>query len=545
MTARQRKFWGWGFEGEALSPEEHDWLLGVMHERFGDLPEPIPVPRLEEIVLRRPRVKPPAALAAIVSDSDADRIRHSYGQSFPDIARAFLRQFPEPPDLVAWPETADQVRQLVDWAGGAGVAVIPFGGGSSVCGGGEPDVGPAYAGTMSVDMTRMNRVLEVDKASRAALIQAGARGPEFDAELKKSGLTLRHFPQSYQMATLGGMIVTRSGGHFASLYTHIDEFVEAVELVSPGGIMQTRRLPGAGAGPDPNRWVSGSEGILGIVTQAWMRLQDVPKFRAAATVRFTDFYRAAGAVRAIVQSGLHPANCRLLDAQEAFFNGAGDGRHAILVLGFENADHPQDAKLERALEIARDLGGIADRPEGAAPQRSGAAEAWRTAFIRMPFWREVQVSYGILFDTFETACTWADFEGFHADVSREVKAAIKDASGQEGTLTCRFTHVYPDGPAPYFSFTCFPGKERMLEVWSQIKRAANAAVVRHGGTVTHHHAVGRDHRFGGYDAERPPVFATALAGVKGALDPKGVMNPGVLIDPPGAPHRPGGILETR
>ncbi|MEQ8345175.1 MAG: FAD-binding oxidoreductase [Sneathiellaceae bacterium] len=544
MTARTRKFWGWGFEGEGLDAAEHDRLMAAMTERYGTLSDPLPVPRLEDISLRRPRVQAPAALSGIISDSDADRIRHSYGQSFPDIARAFLRQFPEPPDLVAWPETADQVRQLVDWAGGARVAVIPFGGGTSVCGGVEPDVGPAYAGTLTVDMTRMNKVLEVDRASRAALIQAGARGPEFDAELKKSGLTLRHFPQSYQMATLGGMIVTRSGGHFATLYTHIDEFVESVALVSPTGAMQTRRLPGAGAGPDPNRWVSGSEGVLGIVTEAWMRLQDVPKFRAGATVRFGSFYQAAKAVRAIVQSGLHPANCRLLDAEEAFFNGAGDGSHAVLVLGFENADHPQEARLERALEIAADLGGTADRPEGAAPQRAGAAEAWRTAFIRMPFWREVQIAHGIMFDTFETACTWSEFEEFHTRVSREVKAAIRDATGQDGTLTCRFTHVYPDGPAPYFSYTCNPGTARMLEVWAQIKRAANAAVVRHGGTVTHHHAVGRDHRFGGYDVERPALFATALSGAKSALDPNGVMNPGVLIDPHGAQHRPGGILQS-
>lgn len=543
MAMPVRKFWGWGYEGEGLSPDEHDWLMRVMVERFGELGEPLPVPRIEEIELRRPRLAVPQALAGFVTDSHAERVRHSYGQSFADIARVFLRQFPEPPDLVAFPEGADQVRQLVDWAGGAGVAVIPFGGGSSVCGGVEPDVGPGYAGTVSVDMTRMNRVLEVDRTSRAARIQAGARGPQFDAELKKHGLTLRHFPQSYQMATLGGMIVTRSGGHFATLYTHIDEFVESVELVTPSGTMQTRRLPGAGAGPDPNRLVSGSEGILGIVTEAWMRVQDVPKFRAGATVRFADFYRAAQAVRAIVQSGLHPANCRLLDAQEAFFNGAGDGSHAVLVLGFESADHPQDYKLDWALEIAGDLGGLADRPGGEAPQRSGAAEAWRTAFIRMPFWREVQIPYGIMFDTFETSCTWDNFERFHSTVSAEVKAAIREASGQEGTLTCRFTHVYPDGPAPYFSFTCFPGKERMLEVWKQIKRAANQSVVRHGGTVTHHHAVGRDHRFGGFDLERPPVFATALAGVKGALDPKSVMNPGVLIDPPGAGHRPGGILQ--
>lgn len=541
--APARKFWGWGFEGEGLTAEEHDRLMAAMHQRYGDLPAPLPVPTLAEISLRSPRIAVPQSLAGIVTDSDAERVRHAYGQSFPDIARAFLRQFPHPPDLVAYPETADQVRQLVDWAGGAGVAVIPFGGGTSVCGGVEPDVGPAYAGTLSVDMTRMNQVLEVDRASRSALIQAGARGPQFDAELKKSGLTLRHFPQSYQMATLGGMIVTRSGGHFCTLYTHIDEFVQAVDLVSPSGAMETRRLPGAGAGPDPNRLVSGSEGILGIVTQAWMRLQDAPTFRAGATVRFGDFYRAANAVRQIAQSGLNPANCRLLDAEEAAFTGAGDGSHAVLVLGFESADHPQDAKLDRALEIAGDLGGEPDRPGGEAPQRSGAAEAWRTAFIRMPFWREVQVAHGILFDTFETACTWSAFEEFHAGVSAEMRAVIRAATGREGTLTCRFTHVYPDGPAPYFSFTCYPGKERMLEVWKQIKRAANAAVVKRGGTVTHHHAVGRDHRFGGYDAERPSVFATALAGAKGALDPKGVMNPGVLIDPPGAAHRPGGILQ--
>src|SRR5262249_21289821 len=244
---------------------------------------------------------------------------------------------------------------VLDWAGGAEASVTPFGGGSSVVGGVEPPRDAArHKAAVTVDLRELGRVLEVDKTSRAARIEAGAFGPALEAQLKPHGLTLRHFPQSFEFSTLGGWIATRSGGHFATLYTHIDDLVESLRVVTPRGTIETRRLPGSGAGPSPDRLLIGSEGILGVITEAWMRLQARPHMRAGGAVRFPDFFTAAHALRAIAQAGLYPANCRILDPKEAYNTGAGDGKAAVMVLAFESADHPVDACMALPLECARD-----------------------------------------------------------------------------------------------------------------------------------------------------------------------------------------------
>src|SRR5207302_8354162 len=228
------------------------------------------------------------------------------------------------------------------------------GGGTSVVGGVEPMVGGDYEGVVTIDLRRLDRVLEVDPVSRAARIQAGARGPVLEAQLGEHGLTLRHFPQSFEFSTLGGWIATRSGGHFATLYTHIDELVESVRAITPQGAWESRRLPGSGAGVSPDRMMIGSEGILGVITEAWVRVRPRPTRRASAGVRFERFEVGAEAVRALSQSGLYPSNCRLIDAQEAAVTGAGDGSHAVLVLGFESADHDVEPWMSRALELCSD-----------------------------------------------------------------------------------------------------------------------------------------------------------------------------------------------
>ena len=318
----RRKFWGWGDVGQGLDATEQEALRKRYAAGYGVEMRGPAAPRAEEIPLRAPRLQPPASLRSITTTDPWERLVHAYGRSYPDIVRVFHRQVPEPPDVIAYPETEAQVVELLDWADSAGAAAIPYGRGSSVVGGVEPAVGDSYSGSITIDLERMNKVLEVDRESRAARIQAGARGPELEAQLKPHGYTLRHFPQSFEHSTLGGWIVTRSGGHFATLYTHIDDFVESTRMVTPRGVMETRRLPGSGAGPSPDRLVIGSEGILGILTEAWMRLQDVPRFRGSRAVRFDSMMAGAAAVRALTQAGLYPANCRLLDAEEACLGGS-------------------------------------------------------------------------------------------------------------------------------------------------------------------------------------------------------------------------------
>jgi alkyldihydroxyacetonephosphate synthase len=534
VSEPKRKFWGWGVEGGGPDADQERAIARALADRFGSPSlAPSRPPEISEIDLPASRLDPPSALAHCFSATPFDRASHTYGKAFRDVVRALRRDFSVAPDLVAYPRDEREVAQVLDWCASARAAAIPYGGGSSVVGGVEARVGSGYRGAVSIDLRNLRRVLEVDPISRAARIEAGAYGPDLEDQLRPHGLTLRHFPQSFEFSTLGGWIATRSGGHYATLTTHIDDFVESLRIVTPTGVCQSRRLPGSGAGPSPDRLFIGSEGALGIITEAWIRLQARPKFRNSTSVTFADFAAAAAAVRSIAQSGLYPANLRLLDAGEALVSGAGDGSAHVLIVAFESADHELDPWMARALECCRDHGGNVPAGAGRTREategaRDGAAGAWRQAFLRAPYLRDLLTTLGYISDTFETAITWERFAGFHAAVMRTANDAVARICGT-GTVTCRFTHVYPDGPAPYFTVLAPARPRSQLEQWDEIKAAVSAAVIEQGGTITHHHAVGRDHR-PWYDRQRPDPFARALVAAKRELDPAGIMNPGVLVD---------------
>ena len=364
----------------------------------------------------------------------------------------FMRSVPNPPDAVAFPESEADIVRLLDWCDRIGATVIPYGGGSSVVKGTEPS--SAFDKVVTISLRHMDKVLEVDPVSQAARIEGGAYGPHIEDQLRNTPFTMRHYMQAYRCSTLGGWIATRSGGHYATLYTHIDDFVESVRVVTPVGALETRRLPGSGAGPSPDRMFIGSEGILGIITEAWVRLRKKPTFRAATSVRFRNFLAGADAVREIAQAGLYPANLRLLEAREALPDVPWENEDALLMLTFELADHPLDAWMHRALEICRDHGGVpeTDALDSDDPQRSGPAGAWREKFIRAPYYTEHAVARGILAWTFETSITWERFRDFHATITKIALDTIRRVTGRDGTVTCRLTHIYPDGPCLYFTF---------------------------------------------------------------------------------------------
>ncbi|MDK3255183.1 FAD-binding oxidoreductase [Blastococcus capsensis] len=514
----ERSWWGWGTTDRALSDDECA-AAGALLPGLPDRPRPVPA--LAELALPESRVSPPSSLP--LSRSVPDRARHTYGKACRDVVRALSGNLVGAPDAVGFPRDERDVVDVLDWAGSAGIAVVPFGGGSSVVGGVE------YRGErpwVSLDLTGLDRVLEVDPVSRAARIQAGALGPVLEDQLRPHDLTLRHFPQSFEFSTLGGWLATRAGGHYATLHTHIDDLVESLRVVTPTGVSQSWRLPGSGAGPSPDRLFLGSEGTLGVITEAWMRLQDRPRSKASASVTFREAGAAVDAVRAIAQSGLHPANCRLLDPGEAELAGTSTGEW-VLVLGVESAAHPVAHRLDELTDLARSCGGaVAPRDGG----RDAAADTWRTAFLRMPYVRDGLARMSAIVETFETACTWDRVAELYATVGAEVGAAVREVTGGPGRITCRFTHVYPDGAAPYFTVVAAgrPGSE--VAMWDEVKTAASEVLGRLGATITHHHAVGRDHR-PGYDRQRPEPFAVALRAAKAVLDPAGVLNPGVLIDP--------------
>ncbi|MCB9611298.1 MAG: FAD-binding oxidoreductase [Sandaracinus sp.] len=531
---REASFWGWGWADKFPSRQVRQSFGGQLQAMLGFEPKgPFDPPTLEDVRLEPSRVAPPASLPFVTDDRE-ERVRHTYGRAFRDILRGFAGDFSAAPDLVGHPTSEADVVAALDWAADARVAVIPYGGGTSVVGGIEARVPPGYAGTLSLDLRRLDRVLEVEPTSLHARIQAGASGPGLERQLAEHGLTLRCFPQSFEHSTLGGWIATRAGGHFATVYTHVDDLTASVRAVTPRGVWESRRLPGSGAGPSPDRMLLGSEGTLGVITEAWMRVRPKPRFRATASVHFSEWSDAVSAARALAQSGLFPTNCRLLDRREAALNFVTtDGTHVLLV-GFESADHPLQPWMERALELCRDHGGrspkgptYAERDEKSGD--GGAAGAWKAAFVEAPYLMNVLVSLGILVDTFETAVTWDRFDALHADVVTSVRGAMQEVAGG-GFLSCRFTHVYPDGPAPYFTWIAPARAGSEIPQWDAIKSAASEALMRHGATITHHHAVGRFHR-PWYDRQRPEPFAMALRAAKRELDPNAVLNPGVLFDP--------------
>jgi alkyldihydroxyacetonephosphate synthase len=508
--SRRRKHWGWGHEDEQPSAGElREAAAGLAaHLGFGSADVEAPAP----VALDPPRVELPASLRGVATQDDHARAVHAHGSSYGDVVRAFRGRFPHAPDAVALPGSEDELLRVLAWCADARLAVTPYGGGTSVVGGVDPVRG-SLEGAVSVDLSRLDRVLEVDGVSRAALIEAGAAGPRLEEQLSERGLTLRFFPQSFELSTLGGWIATRAAGHFATGPTHIDDLVESVRAVTVGGdVWESRRLPGSGAGPSPDRMLLGSEGTLAVVTRAWVRVRPRPRERRSASVTFPSFAAGCDAVREIVQSGLAPANCRLVSAREAALTFAGDAD--LLVLGFEDAGV---AGFDAAVSCCEAYGGQVSEGGG------GGSAAWRDAFLRAPYLRDTFVAMGVLSETFETAVTWDRLPGLVESVS----GAVEEALGRAGSVTCRLTHAYPDGAAPYFTVLAPAERGEEEAQWGPIKADAGDAVLAAGGTITHHHAVGRDHRRW-YDAQRPEPFAAAWRAAKATLDPDGLLNPGVL-----------------
>jgi alkyldihydroxyacetonephosphate synthase len=517
----RRKLWGWGYEGESADEEAVSFatealsaLLGVGLER-GEPP---------------PRLAPSASLAHLLDVSPHERLRHALGQSYFDLARAIRGQFPHPPDIVAFPRSEVDVVDVLSFAEEAGAAVIPFGGGTSVHGGVEAR--GLCRPVITLDLTHLAGVVEVDGPSGLARIRAGTLGPDLERGLAAHALSLRHFPQSFELSTLGGWIATRAGGHFATGPTHIDDLVASIEVVTPRGRLTTRTLPGSGAGPDPNRLFFGSEGTLGIITEATVRAFPRPTARASATVRFTaregsGMDAGLAALRAIVQAGLLPANARLLDPVEAITSGAGSGDASLLLLAFESAAVDVRPFLVAAVELARAHGGqIGDeeiRSSVSGTGKNPTAEGYRAAFFRAPYLRDELALRGVFAETYETAAPWSKIQ----ELDLAVRAAIAATVVGPFALARRITHAYRDGCAPYYTLltrtTADPGGQ-----WHEIKHAVTEAILGAGGTATHHHAVGRD-LTAAWQREVSPLVRGALQAAKAHLDPGGLLNPGVLF----------------
>ncbi len=565
MDIQNLRWWGWGTLDKSFDLKGRTAFWPGL-ERMLELPrdrELRPPITLEEIDLRTTRLDDRRLTwlrkllgdEAVFTDRRA-RVEHAYGKSYRDLVRVRAGYVPHPPDAVAYPADETQVAALLAWAADSDIAVIPFGGGSSVLGGVEPQPGDRL--WITLDLARMDGVLALDPISRTARIQAGATGPEVEAQLNAQGFTLGHFPQSFEFSTLGGWIVTRAAGQNSIGYGKIEDMTQAVRVVTPVGMVETRDTPATAAGPSIRRLMIGSEGTYGVLTEATMRLHPLPEVQDYRGLLFRTLDDGLAAFRDLMQCDLHPAIVRLSDPLEteayalmshehhglrALFDkalkgylrlrGYGLDVSCLMILGFDGCPDEVEHRLNLALEICRDYRGL---HLGRSPGRS-----WKRDRFAQPYLRDDLLENGVLVDTLETATTWSNLLSVYQAMTAAMKSAIAATDGGPGAVLTHVSHAYPYGASLYSTFLgrqtspdpsaeLRAGPLENQEQWRTIKRQTTEAILAAGGTLTHHHGIGRDHA-PWLEEEIGPVGMRALRALKSTFDPGNIMNPGVLLTP--------------
>jgi len=538
------RWWGWGTDGhDAPLPAAAAQMLSreLGWDPAGPRREP---PALADVVLPEPALAS-AARAALVRVVGAEHVRSNHtirvlraaGRSYPDLVELRSGRLAAAPDAVVTPDSPGEVQAVLTACAEHGVAVVPFGGGTSVVGGVAPLRGPHHA-AIALDLRRLDAVVQVDGRSRLATLQAGLTGPAAEAALAAHGLTLGHLPQSFEFSTVGGWVATRSAGQASAGYGRIDRLVAGLRAATPAGPLMARALPATAAGPDLRQLLVGSEGTLGVLTEATLRVAPRPGAQAFSACSLPDFPAASAALRALAQAGVAPTVTRASDVEEtrinlamarsaqeagalrAYLRARGHGRPCLLILGWDAPD--AGALAERRKAAARVL-----REHGPVSLGGRVGQAWASRRFHGPYVRDELLGRGILVDTLETATTWENLQDLYGAVGGALRGALA-ARGTPAAVGCHVSHVYPDGASLYFTFLARqePGAE--LAQWRAAKAAASDAIAATGGTITHHHAVGRDHAPWLGD-EVGALGLDVLRALKAQLDPSGIMNPGKLV----------------
>lgn len=464
------------------------------------------------------------ATGADVSTDQADRLRHLRGYSTPDLLRFRTGDASDAPDVVVTARTADQVTAVLRVCGEAGFTLSPFAGGTAVTGGLAPE---RTRPVVALDLRGLTGLLDLDSVSQVATLAAGTRLPEAEKLLRERGFELGHFPQSYEGATIGGCAVTRSAGQSSIGYGRFDEMVVGLTVATPVGTSEIGTAPKSAAGPDLRQLFLGSEGVFGVVTAVRVRVHPVPAVRRFYGWHFTDFAAGAAAMRYLAQSAIRPTVLRLSDEAETGLNlanpgsaGTADGPvgGCLMIVGFEGDEPDVDCRDGYVSARLIELGGTF--------LGEGPGEAWRVGRFRGPYLRDPLLDAGALVETLETVTFWSNIDRLKADVTAAITAALGD-QGTPAVVMCHISHVYPTGASLYFTVIAKALPDSLAQ-WTIAKRAANAAIRAAGASITHHHAVGVDHR-ATYLEEIGDVQLAALRAVKSALDPHGVLNPGVLL----------------
>ncbi|MBB2894766.1 FAD-binding oxidoreductase [Flexivirga oryzae] len=502
----------------------------LMALAFGEI-TPRPAVPLAAVVARLPTLAPDVAdrLAAVVGADHlttdlSDRVHHTRGKSTPDLLAARSGDFSDAPDAVVRPGNDEEVVAVLQVCAAHGVAVVPYGGGTSVVGGLVADRAELH-GLVSLDLCRLDALVDLDEVSRTATLQAGMLGPQAETLLGERGYTLGHFPQSFEFASIGGFAATRSSGQSSSGYGRFDSMVVSVTVATARGLWSVGAAPASAAGPDLRQLVLGSEGALGVITDVTVMVRPVPAEKVYETWRWESFEAGAQAMRTLVQDDLNPTVLRLSDETETSINlsdpsaiGLSDAGGAQMVCGYEgSADRVARMRAEVAATLRAAGGQLAGEDGGAA---------WSDGRFAAPYLRDALLDEGVLVETLETATVWSNLRHLYD----EVLAAVTSAATRQGTdplILCHISHVYRAGASLYFTVAMRESDDGIRQ-WAPVKRAAGDAIRAAGGTITHHHAVGRDHKPWLADEIGVPGVAV-LRAAKQALDPEGVLNPGVLV----------------
>lgn len=527
---RSRSAWdAWGTQTTRLPAGAKALVAAVLPGKAHPVPRR-PAPRLTTSRIEDADL---GALAAVVgaeqvTHDDGVRALHLGGKSTLDLLARRLEDPQSAPDAVVSPGSHAEIQAVLAACDARGIAVVPFGGGTSVVGGVDPVPG-AHTRVIALDLVRTAALWDLDETSLLATLGAGTTGPQAEELLNARGYTLGHFPQSFEYASIGGYAATRSSGQASRGYGRFDDLVHALRVATPVGELRLGRAPASAAGPDLRELFLGSEGAFGVITEVTVRIRPLPAVTAYGAWTFADFAAGAAALRELTQRGIRPTVVRLSDASETRVNALLGGhllraRGALAVATFEGADAGEAEAILAATDALF-------RRHGATARGEDPARSWERGRFASPALRDTLLDIGVLAETLETATTWANLEALKASVTDALSASL-GADDTKPIVMCHISHVYPAGASLYFTVVAALTTDPAGQ-WARAKDAASRAIGGAGGTITHHHAVGRDHR-AYLEAEIGELGIAVLRAVKATVDPRGIMNPGVLV-PPAAP----------
>jgi alkyldihydroxyacetonephosphate synthase len=540
--APSMRWWGWGDPNRPSALADHG--LKFLQETVGAQLHPRPPVALERVGLTSSALSGDAlqALREIlgsdaVRDDHSQRVVHAAGKGYPDLVRLRAGEPEGAPDAVLYPSEHRQVSLVLDYCAQAGVAVVPFGGGTSVVGGLAPLRGN-HSAVVALDLSNMNKVIKVDRESLIISVQAGLRAPALERSLALHNLTLGHFPQSFEYVSLGGCAATRSAGQASTGYGAIEKMVLGLRFAAPAGDIELAAIPASAAGPGLRQLIVGSEGTLGVISELALRVRRAPQQRIYEGVFFETFAAGVGALRALSQHHVAPDIARLSDEQETRMSLAlagsdtlkgrlgelylrlrGYDEGCLAIFGFEGDEQELASRRKRTLALVRRYGGLA---VGRSP-----GEAWAASRFQAPYLRDDLLGLGVMVETLETASTWSKLLSVHRAVKHAISQALV-AQNTPGLVMCHVSHLYETGASLYFTFVASQLQGSEIEQWHAVKQAASQAIISSGGTITHHHAVGRDHAPWMKD-EVGSQGVAVLRALKAELDPAAIMNPGKLI----------------